>query len=69
MNMMQMQVKKLDNYGRGITYYNDTIMFVNGALPEEDITVKNIKEVLYTKSNNKKTILTKIKEFLWKIIS
>ena len=44
MNMMQMQVKKLDNYGRGITYYNDTIMFVNGALPEEDITVKNIKE-------------------------
>lgn len=38
-----MQVKKLDNYGRGITYYKDKICFVNNALPEEEITIKDIK--------------------------
>ena len=37
-----MQIKKLDNYGRGITYYNDAIMFVDNAIPNEKITVKNI---------------------------
>lgn len=39
-----MKIEKLDNKGRGITYYNDKIMFVNNALPEEDIEIKNIKE-------------------------
>ena len=40
--MTVMQIKKLDNYGRGITYYNDAIMFVDNAIPNEKITVKNI---------------------------
>ena len=37
-----MQVKKLDNYGRGITYYKDKIMFINNALPDEEISIKDI---------------------------
>ena len=54
--MTVMQIKKLDNYGRGITYYNDAIMFVDNAIPNEKITVKNItkKKKFYgkiTKSN------------------
>ena len=36
-----MQVKKLDNYGRGITYYKDKIMFINNALPDEEISIKD----------------------------
>lgn len=39
-----MKIEKLDNKGRGITYYNDLIMFVENALPNEEITVKDIKE-------------------------
>lgn len=40
--MTATKIKKLDNQGRGITYYDDTIMFVNNALPEEEVTLKNI---------------------------
>lgn len=39
-----MKIEKLDNKGRGITYYNDKIMFVNNALPGEDVEVTNIKD-------------------------
>lgn len=39
-----MKIEKLDNKGRGITYYNDKIMFVTSALPGEDIDIKNIKD-------------------------
>lgn len=42
MSMTATKIKKLDNQGRGITYYDDTIMFVNNALPEEEVTLKNI---------------------------
>ena len=39
-----MEIKKLDNFGRGITYLNDKIVFVNGALPDEDVEIDIIKE-------------------------
>jgi 23S rRNA (uracil1939-C5)-methyltransferase len=35
-------ITKLDNKGRGISYYNDTIMFVKNALPEETVEVSDI---------------------------
>ena len=34
-----MQIVKMDNQGRGITYYNDKIVFVNNALPLEDVDI------------------------------
>lgn len=39
-----MKIEKLDNHGRGISYYNDKIMFIKNALPEEDVVVSNIIE-------------------------
>lgn len=44
---METKIKKLDNYGRGITYINSKICFVENALEEEtvdiDITVEKKK--------------------------
>ena len=37
-----MLIEKMDNQGRGITYYNDKIMFVNNALPNEDVDISII---------------------------
>ena len=34
-----MQIEKIDNQGRGITYYNNKIVFVNNALPDEDVDI------------------------------
>ena len=42
MSTNQVKIKKLDNQGRGITYYDDKIMFVNNALPDEIVSIKNI---------------------------
>lgn len=39
-----MKINKLDNQGRGISYYNDKIIFVKNALPEEIVEVTNIIE-------------------------
>ncbi len=41
------KVEKLDHYGRGITYIDDKITFLNNALPNEEVKYK------ITKSNNK----------------
>lgn len=38
-----MIITKLDNKGRGITYYKDLIMFVKNALPDEEIEVTKVK--------------------------
>lgn len=37
-----MLIEKMDNQARGITYYNDKIVFVNNALPKEDVEIKII---------------------------
>lgn len=39
-----MKINRLDNFGRGITYKDGKIMFVNNALPDEDVEVDIIKE-------------------------
>lgn len=39
-----MKITKLDNQGRGISYYNDKIMFVSYALPDEEVKITNIQE-------------------------
>ena len=35
-----MKIEKLDNKGRGITYYNNLITFVENALPGEDVEIE-----------------------------
>ena len=37
-----MLIEKMDNQARGITYYNNKIVFVNNALPKEDVEIKII---------------------------
>ena len=37
-----MLIEKMDNQARGITYYNDKIVFVNNALPNEDVDINVI---------------------------
>ena len=37
-----MKIIKMDNQGRGITYFNDKIVFVNNALPGEDVEIEII---------------------------
>ena len=34
-----MLIQKMDNQARGITYYNGKIVFVNNALPKEDVDI------------------------------
>ncbi|HPZ23319.1 MAG TPA: 23S rRNA (uracil(1939)-C(5))-methyltransferase RlmD [Bacilli bacterium] len=41
---VKLLINKLDNDGRGITYYNNKIMFVNNSLPKEIIDVDNIED-------------------------
>lgn len=41
---MEVKIEKLDNLGRGITYINGKICFVDKALPEEIVQIKIIKE-------------------------
>ena len=39
-----MKIEKLDNKGRGITYYNNLITFVNNALPDEEVEISLVSE-------------------------
>ena len=41
---MEVEVIKLDNYGRGIAYLNEKICFIENALPGETVSIKVIKE-------------------------
>lgn len=62
-----MKIEKLDNKGRGITYYNGLITFVNNALPDEEvkinITSENKKfytaDALEISNDNKNRVLPK----------
>ena len=44
---MEVKIEKLDNFGRGITYINDKICFVENALPNETVKI----EITKTKDN------------------
>ena len=41
---MQVKIDKIDNLGRGITYLNNKICFIENALPDEIVEIKIIKE-------------------------
>lgn len=41
---MKKEIIKLDNFGRGITYIDGTICFVDGALPGEIVKIKVVKK-------------------------
>lgn len=41
---MEVKIEKLDNFGRGITYINDKICFVENAYPEEVVEIEIVKE-------------------------
>lgn len=41
---MEVKIEKLDNFGRGITYLNDKICFVENAYPEEIVEIEILKE-------------------------
>ena len=52
---MQVEIVKLDNFARGITYINNKICFVYNALPKEIVEIEIIKETtkyLEAKVNN-----------------
>ena len=41
---MEVKIEKLDNFGRGITYINEKICFIENTFPEEIVEIKIIKE-------------------------
>ena len=41
---MKVEIRKLDNFGRGITYVNDKICFIENTLPGEIVEIKIINE-------------------------
>lgn len=41
---MEVKIEKLDNLGKGITYLNDKICFVENAYPEEIVEIEILKE-------------------------
>ena len=60
---MQVKIDRLDNFGRGITYINNKICFVDNALPNEIVEIEIIKEkskyieakvINYIKKSNKR---------------
>lgn len=52
---MQVKIEKLDNFGRGITYLNDKICFVENALKDEVVNIeitKENKKIIEAKTTN-----------------
>ena len=41
---MKVKIEKLDHFGRGITYINDKIAFIENALPKEIVDIQIKKE-------------------------
>lgn len=41
---MEIRIIRLDNFGRGIAYYNDKICFISNAFPNELVDFKIVKE-------------------------
>ncbi|MBR2828028.1 MAG: class I SAM-dependent RNA methyltransferase, partial [Bacilli bacterium] len=56
---MKVKIEKFDHFGRGITYINDKIAFIENALPQEIVEIKITKE-------NKKYLEGKVIEIIEK---
>lgn len=56
---MNLKIERLDHYGRGIGYINNKITFINNALINEIVTIKEIKE-------NKKYNIANVDEIISK---
>lgn len=54
---MRIEVEKLDNFGRGITYINNKICFIENALPKEIVEIDIIEET-------KKYYLAKVVKYI-----
>lgn len=54
---MKKEVVKLDNFGRGITYINDKICFIENALPNEVVEIEIVEET-------KKYYLAKVVKYI-----
>lgn len=59
---MQVKIDKMDNFGRGITYINNKICFVENALENETVEIEIIKEKKKYSEAKVLNILTKSKE-------
>lgn len=57
-----MEVLKMDNKGRGITYYNNKIVFINNALPSEDVDITLILDKKRYSIANVKNYIQKSKD-------
>lgn len=53
------EIEKLDNFGRGIAYFNDKICFVKNAYPKEKTEIEIIKETKNYIEAESKNIITK----------
>lgn len=42
--MIQLEIMRLDNFGRGIGYYKEKVVFVDNALPHEVVEIEIVKE-------------------------
>lgn len=52
------EIEKLDNFGRGIAYFNDKICFVKNAYPKEQVEIEIIKETKnYIEAESKNIII------------
>ena len=52
------EIEKLDNFGRGIAYFNDKICFIKNAYPKEQVEIEIIKETKnYIEAESKNIII------------
>ena len=53
---MELNIKKFDHYGRGISYLDDKIIFIENTIPDETVEVEITNET-------SKYFIGKVKEF------
>ena len=52
------EIEKLDNFGRGIAYFNDKICFIKNTYPKEQVKIEIIKETKnYIEAESKNIII------------
>ena len=56
---MKVNIIRLDNFGRGIAYYNNKICFINNALPLEEVDFEIVRETSKYIEGNMSNIIKK----------